>query len=175
MHMLVGVHVVEGKTSRAKRLELCSDLLCKLTSNSRQKEKPDSSARHIWIEHAISAYEVRNLCSRQRRNTIDQNEVQPNPESGQLTGARHGVGCRRGRNHQARDRQDTLPMGGFYCFVYSGGEPEIVRADDQASQLAISRLRRNWKNSTPSRNRRRIISGLLIISATREAIFPRRK
>ena len=36
-------------------------------------------------------------------------------------------------------------------------------------------MRRNWKNSTPSRSRRFIISGLAIISATMDAIFDGRK
>jgi hypothetical protein len=47
--------------------------------------------------------------------------------------------------------------------------------DGEWLQPAISRLRRNWKNSTPSRSRRFIISGLRIISPTSEAIFLRRK
>ena len=63
----------------------------------------------------------------------------------------------------------------FDGLVDSRVEPEIVRADDQPSQLAISRLRKNWKNSTPSRRRRRSICGLLTISATSAAIFLRRK
>ena len=56
---------------------------------------------------------------------------------------------------------------------------EIIGGDDQPprrqSQLAISRSRRNWKNSMPSRSRRRIISGLLSISPSSEAILRRRK
>ena len=83
--------------------------------------------------------------------------MQPNPEIWQPAGAGHGIGRRRGRDHQARGGQNTAPMGGFYCFVYSGVESEIICTDDHASQLIISLLRRNWKNSTPSRNRRRII------------------
>ena len=79
------------------------------------------------------------------------------------------------RDHQAGGRQNAVPVRLLDRLVDGGIEPEIVGADDQAPQLAISRLRRNWKNSTPSRSRRRIISGLLIISATSEAILPRRK
>jgi hypothetical protein len=89
--------------------------------------------------------------------------------------ARHGIYHGGAADHQARDRQNAVLVGLFDGFVDGRVEPEIVRADDQASQLAISRLRKNWKNSTPSRKRRLIISGLLIISATKEAILPRRK
>jgi hypothetical protein len=53
-----------------------------------------------------------------------------------------------------------------------GGDNEPPR---RQRQLAISRSRRNWKNSTPSRTRRRIISGLLIISPSNAAILRRRK
>jgi hypothetical protein len=61
--MLVGVYVVERKTSRTKRLELCSDLLCELISDMGQKEKPDGGTRHNRIERAISSHEATNLCS----------------------------------------------------------------------------------------------------------------
>ena len=101
--------------------------------------------------------------------------MQADPQVRQATGTGYRIGDGRGADHQARGRQNAVPVGLFDSFVDGGVEPEIVRADDQASQLAISRLRRNWKNSTPSRKRRRIISGLLIISATSEAILPRRK
>jgi hypothetical protein len=43
------------------------------------------------------------------------------------------------------------------------------------AQAASCRDRRKWKNSTPSRNRRFIISGLAIISATMDAILEGRK
>ena len=101
--------------------------------------------------------------------------MQADPQVRQTTGTGYGVGNGRSADHQARGRQNAVAMGPFDSFVDGRVEPEIVSADDKASQLAISRLRRNWKNSTPSRSRRRIISGLLSISATSEAILPRRK
>ena len=97
------------------------------------------------------------------------------PQVRQATGARHGISRGGGAHHQARGRQNAAPVRFLDSFVDGGIEPEIIGTDDQALQLAISRLRKNWKNSTPSRKRRRIISGLLIISATSEAILPRRK
>ena len=97
--MLMGVYVVEAKTSRAKRLELCSDFLYELISNSRQKEISEGGTRHIRIERAISAYEAKNLCPRESRNAVHQDKVQPNPEIRQPAGARHGIDRRRGRDH----------------------------------------------------------------------------
>src|SRR5262245_9189189 len=53
---------------------------------------------------------------------------------------------------------------------------EIFCANDNPSQVERARrARRKWKNSTPSRKRRFIISGLVIISARMEAIFEGRK
>ncbi len=46
---------------------------------------------------------------------------------------------------------------------------------DNCPYAALCRSRRNWKNSTPSRNRRFIICGLRTISPTIEAIFGARK
>ena len=84
---------------------------------------------------------------------------------------RHRIGRSIPPDHQARGGEDPLSMRLFDRLVDCRVEPEIVGADDQLPQLAISRLRKNWKNSTPSRRRRRIICGLFTISATSEAIF----
>jgi hypothetical protein len=167
--------MVEMQAGRAKCLELRADFRRELTANPRQSKKSNAGAAHIRIETAVPPHQTGDFGARERRTPIDEHQMQADPQIRQATGARHGV-SRGGRaDHQARGRQNAVPVRFFDGFVDGGIEPEIVRADDQASQLAISRLRRNWKNSTPSRRRRRIISGLLIISATREAILPRRK
>jgi hypothetical protein len=101
--------------------------------------------------------------------------MQADTQPRHTTGAGHSIDGGRGADHQASGCQNPVPVRLLYSFIDSGIEAEIVRTDNQALQLAISRLRRNWKNSTPSRSRRRIICGLLIISATNDAIFPRRK
>jgi len=175
MHVLVGVHVVEKQAGRAKCLELRANLHRDLTTNLRQSKKPNAGAAHIRIETTVPAHQTRDFGARKRRKPINEHQMQANPQVRQATGARDGV-SRGGRaDHKARGRQNAAPVRFLDSFVDGGVEPEIVGADDQASQLAISRLRRNWKNSTPSRSRRRIISGLLSISATSEAILPRRK
>jgi len=79
-------------------------------------------------------------------------------------------------NHQTRRAQYARAMRGFYRFVDFVRQPKIVGGDDQLLQcVAPRRSRRNWKNSTPSRNRRFIMSGLLTISLTIDAILPERK
>ena len=86
--------------------------------------------------------------------------------------------CRR-RDHQAGSRQNPFAMGQLDRVVDFAGGAEIVRGDDQALQkletIMSSRVRRNWKNSTPSRKRRTIISRDVSISPTISAIFEGRK
>ena len=57
--------------------------------------------------------------------------------------ARDRVGRRWSCDHQAGRRQNAVPMGVLDGLVDGRVEPEIIRTDDQALQLAISRLRRN--------------------------------
>ena len=97
--------------------------------------------------------------------------MQTDAKFGQSAGTRHRIGGSICPDHQARGGEDSVPMRLFDRLVDCRVEPEIVGADDQSPQLVISRPRRNWKNSTPSRRRRRSICGLLTISATSEAIF----
>src|SRR5271165_2053645 len=100
-----------------------------------------------------------------------QSDAQARQESRPRDGVRRG-----GADHQARRAEDSMPMSPFDRLVHFGREAEIVRGDDEPLQATVSSLsRRNWKNSTPSRRRRLIISGLRIISPTIEAIFDGRK
>ena len=101
--------------------------------------------------------------------------MQADTKFGQTMGAGHSIDRRLAADQQARCRQDPVSVRLFDGLVDGRIEPEIVGANDQPLQPAISRLRRNWKNSTPSRNRRRSICGLLTISATSAAIFFLRK
>ncbi len=143
MHVLVGVHMIELQTGCTKRRELRPDFCCELLSNSRQKKKPDGGSRHIRIELALPAHETPNLASRQRGTPVDKNQMQADPQIRQPMGTRHSIGLGRAADHQARGRQNAVPMALFDSLIDGGIEPEIVCADDQASQLAISRLRRN--------------------------------
>jgi hypothetical protein len=143
MHVLVGIYMVEKQPRGAKCLELRTDLHRELTTSPRQSKKPNAGAAHIRIETAVTAHQSGDFGARKSRIPIDEHQMQANPQFRQATGARDGV--RRGgrADHQARGRQNAAPVRFLDSFVDGGIEPEIVRADDQASQLAISRLRRN--------------------------------
>jgi hypothetical protein len=175
VHVLVGVHMVERQTGCSERCELRPDLALQLTANCREDKKSDAGAGYVPVELAVLADELRDLCRMQNGMSIGQVQMQADMKLGQMMGAGNRIGRRRAPNHQARGRQDPMPMRFFDGLVDSRVETKIVGANDQPPQLAISRLRRNWKNSTPSRRRRRSICGLLTISATSEAILFRRK
>jgi hypothetical protein len=143
VHVLVRVHMVELQTGGSKRLKLPPDFHRELASNSRQKEKSGRCMYHAPVELALTTGEAADLHVRQDGMPVDENEMQADPQIRQPTGARDGVSHRRGCNHQARGRKNTVPVCLLDGLVDRRVEPEIVRADDQAPQLAISRLRRN--------------------------------
>ena len=57
----------------------------------------------------------------------------------------------------------------------AAGSLDLIVAETLTVQATFWRSRRKWKNSMPSRRRRLIISGDMIISPTIEAIFDGRK
>jgi hypothetical protein len=104
--------------------------------------------------------------------------VEPDRERRHGPRSAYGVGGAGARDHQARRRENPRAMRDLDRLIDLVREAEIVRCDDQAvgAQCAGSLwARRKAKNSTPSRSRRFIICGLLIISPTIEAIFGTRK
>jgi len=175
VNVLVGVHVVERQTGRAERRKLRSNFARELPANAPKHKKSEAGAGHVPIKLAIFADELRDLCLGEHGMPVCQVQMQTDTKLRQTMCAGHRIGRRLAPDHQARGRQDPVPMRFFDGLVDARVQAEIVRTDDEPPQLAISRLRRNWKNSTPSRRRRRSICGLLTISATSEAIFFRRK
>ena len=82
----------------------------------------------------------------------------------------------RTRDHQAGRAENSVAMGRFNRIIDFDRQAEVVRSDDEMIQCAIPlRSRRKAKNSTPSRRRRFIISGLMTISETMDPIFDARK
>jgi hypothetical protein len=68
--------------------------------------------------------------------------MKANAQARQPPGARHRVGRRRGGDHQTGGRKNAVPMRLLDSLIDRRVEPEIVSANNQAPQLAISRLRR---------------------------------
>ena len=117
---------------------------------------------------------------RQNRPTFHQHHVQADAKGGYPPGTPDGVLGGRTGNHQARRGKNTVAMRGLDGIIDLEGGTEIVSRDDESwpplrAQAISRRVRRKRKNSTPSRKRRFIISGLATISATIEAILEGRK
>ena len=176
MKMLVRVDVIELETRRAECLELGTDLRPHLPLHMGQKEHRRAGASHIRAKAPARVDEVRHGGSRQNRPRVGQREVQPDSEPWQAARHLHSAGRRRRSDHQARRGEDSFDMRALDRLVDFVGEAEVVGGDDQVFQCAVScRSRRKRKNSTPSRSRRFITSGLLTISPMIEAILPGRK
>jgi hypothetical protein len=174
--MLVRVDVIEREAGRAERLELGADLRPHLSAHMGQKEHRGAGERHIRPKPAARVDEVRDGGGRRHRLGVDQRQMQPDSEPRQAARQLHGFGRRRRSDHQARRRQDPFDMRALDRLIDLVGETEVVGRDDQIFQCAVScRSRRKWKNSTPSRKRRFMTSGLFTISPRIEAILPGRK
>lgn len=173
--MFVRIDMVQREPGRTKRLELCRDLGGELALRPGIHRKIDAGQDHILAKVTRSLDEIRHGVRRKSRNAVDQHKMQSDAESGKAARAAHGVGRRCAGHHQAGSGQDAIAMGLFDRFIYFRRGAEIIRRNDQRFQAWLRRARKNWKNSTPSRSRRFIISGLAIISPTIDAIFDGRK
>ena len=174
--MLVRGDMIELEAGRAERLELSADFRPHLPAHMGQKKHGRAGERHIRPKPAATVHEIRDRRRRQHRIGVDQRQMQPDSKPRQATRELHGPGRRRRSNHQARCGENTFNMRALDRLVDLVGETEIIGRDDQIFQCAVScRSRKKRKNSTPSRSRRFMTSGLLTISPTIEAILPGRK
>ena len=119
---------------------------------SRQAEKANAGARHVAVERAVSADQARDRRRRRHRASVDQHEMQPDMQAGKPARPHHRVRRRRRADHQARGRQNTVPVRLLDRRVDRRVEPEIVGADDQAlhggcSARVARKLRRRTHRS----------------------------
>ena len=174
--MLVRGDVIELETGRAEGLELRANLHPHLAAHMRQKEHRRAGARHIRPKSAVLVDQIRHGRCRQDRLGVDQRQMQTDSKPWQAPRQFHSSARRRRSDHQACRCQDAFDMRALDRLIDFVGETEVVGRDDQIFQCAVScRSRKKWKNSTPSRKRRFITSGLLTISPRIEAILPGRK
>jgi hypothetical protein len=174
--MLVRGDVVERETCRSEGLELSSHFRPHLSLHMRQEEHLGAETRHVRPKSAARIDEIGQVSRRQDRRSVDQRQMQSDRKLRQTPGHLDGPGRRWSADHQARRCQYPVNVSALDGLVDCVGEAEVVGRDDQIFQCAVScRSRRNRKNSTPSRRRRFITSGLRIISPIIEAILPGRK
>lgn len=175
MKMLMRIGVVQGEPCGTESLKLCGHFSRELALCAAIHREIDAGQNHVRAKPARSFDKIRHRMCRKRGDAVHQHEMQPDSKPGKAARSGHGIGSSRARHHQAGGRQYAIAMGLFNRFIHFRRGAEIIRRDDQLFQAWLRRARRKWKNSTPSRSRRFIISGLATISATIEAIFEGRK
>jgi hypothetical protein len=175
VEVLVSVDVIESKPGCLIGAELRFDLLPQLGPNRWSHAYFESKPRKVRAQTPGCINEIRQPFGWQRRRAVDKDQMEPDAQTPKMAPPCNGVRRRSGGDHQACRSEDPLFMRQLHAGIDLGGEPKIVGCDDEALQSAISRSRRNLKNSAPSRIRRFIISGLRTISPTIEAIFGTRK
>ena len=174
--MPMRVDVVERQSGSPVGLELRGDFPAHLPLQGRVQRNFRTVKREVVAEVSVTVDETRNVGTISHRIAVDENNVKPDAQARQRSRARDRVGRRGRADHEARSAENAAPVRCLDGGVDWLAEPEIVRRDDQPVQCAISRRsRRNEKNSTPSRNRRTIISGLRTISDIIDAILGARK
>jgi hypothetical protein len=173
--MLVAVHMIEREAGFLVGAELSLDLRFELRPQGGPRADIKSKLHEIRTQMPGCIDEIRDALERHCRPSLDQHQMQANAQAWYPARALGRVCGRRSGHHQASRAQDALPVRQLHRFVDLGREPEVVGGDDETLQAATSRWRRNLKNSTPSRSRRFIISGLRTISPTIDAIFGARK
>ena len=132
MHVLVGVDMIEFEPGRAKSLVLGAYLLRQLPPDIRQKEKAKAGAGHIGMEVSVDSDQSRNFLERRHRAPVDQHDVQADMQLRHQLRPDYSIRCRGRANHQARRRQNAVPMPLLDRFVNCGIEAEIVGANNQA-------------------------------------------
>jgi hypothetical protein len=176
MKVAVGIDMIEREPRGSVRLKLSRDLDFDLPSQRRAQRDLRPQRGEVVAQASAPVEEVRDFVTLAQRLAVDENDVQTDTQIGQRSRALDRAGRGGRANHQGRGAQDAAAVRCFDGGVDRFAEPEIVRRYDQLIQFASSRRsRRKAKNSTPSRSRRIVISGLRAISETIDAIFGARK
>ena len=110
------------------------------------------------------------------RSALEEDKMQSDAQARQAARQLRRFGAVALADHQARSREDAAAISNRDRFVHFARQAEVVCRDDQSLQCITSRRwRRNRKNSTASRSRFFITTGLRTMSPTISAILPERR
>ncbi|CAB3798592.1 hypothetical protein LMG28614_04796 [Paraburkholderia ultramafica] len=182
MEMFVSIDMIERQSGLRIGLELRADLQRKLPANAGQTEKANPISHHVLAEPPVFVDQRRNCAGPQAGHPVGKNEVKAHPQPRQSAGTRYRIMCCWCTNHQTRRSQYPMPMRAFDRLVHARMQAKIIGCNNQRL-LCRTRCghsharwaRRKWKNSTPSRRRRFIMSQLVSISRRISQIFDGRK
>ncbi len=174
--VLMDIDVIQRQPGCAKSGELRFNFSAHLTPGGAADREVEAEARKVRAQSPGAIDEIGNLRRRQSGPSVGQSKMKSDAQARHRSSAPHRVLDRAARRHQTGRGEDSLLVRDLDRLVHFARQAEIVRCDDETAQCAkLLRSRRNEKNSTPSRSRRRSISGLFAISATIAAIFGARK
>ena len=173
VHVLVRVDVVERSPVARNASNCARSPRRAAAARRRRKNQRIAGAEPIVVEPAVSPTSAGSSPGGSTGAPSTSTRCSPTRSAGSRRARVDRVGRRRRADHQAGAGQDTVAMRRLDRLVDRSVAAEIVGGNDQPLQRGPSAVawRRNWKNSTPSRSRRRIICGLRSISPTSEAIF----
>jgi hypothetical protein len=126
----VRIGVVQRQPGGGEGGELRADLGGELPADVRAEEVVDAQAKLVGRKLSAGIHEVGKLGCRQHGGALDHHQMQPHAQVRQGSRPAHGVGRRRGADHQAGAGQSALAMGELHRFVDRLGQAEIVGRED---------------------------------------------
>lgn len=130
MHMVVAIHMVEGKAGTPKSPKLSPYFLFQLLPHSRPKEKFQSGAEEMGGKPPSWVHQIRYGLGRRYRRSVDQHQMEPDPQRGDPPGSVYGISGRPCPNHQTGCGKDPPTMGFFDRFIHRQGESEVIAGYD---------------------------------------------
>jgi hypothetical protein len=140
--MLVSIAVIKRQTGALERFELCGNFGGQLTPRAPIAHEAAPKGDQVPAECASFIHQIGNSAGRRRRPALRQYEMQSDPQSRHLLGARNGVRGARGRHHETRGREDAFTVRQFDRMVYFEGRAEVIRRDNETSQAPSCRVRK---------------------------------
>ena len=115
--VMVRVDMIERQACCLERGKLCFDFGGELGPRSTSQRDVDSSHGEAGAEPPVAVDEIRDALGRQRREPVDQHEVQTDSQVRQSPRARDGVGSGRAADHEAGRGENAFGVSPLDAFV----------------------------------------------------------
>ena len=137
MHMFMGVGVIQRKSGRGESFELRVNLGFQLPANPRLEEIIEAQPQLFGWELAVQIDQGRDAGMGQDGWTLDDHEMQANPQQWIGLRSADGIGSGRCGNHQAGSLQNAILVGLFDGFVDGLGQSKIVSGKRNGLHAAL--------------------------------------
>jgi hypothetical protein len=132
--MPVSVDMIQGQSGIAKGGELRGHFPRDLKANPRLENELERYADEVVPQGALNIDQFGQLCRRQCRSSVYQDEVQADAEVWHPSGEANRMPSRRPGYHEASGAQDALTMRELDRLVHLLREAEIVGGQNQPVQ-----------------------------------------